>query len=968
MLKKMNLKSSLLATSVIAGASLAMSGSAFAQDAAEDEEAVQETITVTGSRIARADFVSNSPVATVGAEQFDLTGTVNTESLLNTLPQTVPGLDRTSNNPGGGIATVDLRGLGSNRTLVLVDGKRVVPSTGGGTVDINNIPAALIERVEVVTGGASAVYGSDAISGVVNFILKDDFEGAEFSAGYEAAVENWDAQVWSANATIGGNFADGRGNAVVSLGYTSREELFQGDRDFSFFAQFDDGEGGLFDGGSSGVPEGRISGVFGSAGIFNPDGTIREFVSSGDNNDFYNYAPENYIQLPQERFQFNGKADYEINDEIEVYASAFFADNNVPQQLAPTPIFEPRSGTIQVSLDGNPFIAPSAQQQISDDIGSGVDTDGDGIDDEFTAGAFGIRRRLEEVGNRVADNSFTSFQFETGLKWDISDTWQLDVSFSEGRTNGKENQSGNIDKDRFFQALLLADADGDGNVDVDADGNPSCSDPSSSGSLTGACVPINIYGQGNISADAADFIRTLAVIDIDYEMTNFVANVSGDTTGVFELPGGPIGLAFGTEYREEYFDFAPSQAVAAGTISGFNGAPPVTGGFDVYGLYGEAYLPILSDVPFADILALELAYRTEDYSTAGTVEAYKIAGEWAPDEQLRFRASFNTAVRAPSISELFSPQGEGFPGASDPCSSAGAPQDATLTAVCVATGVPAANVGSANIDLPSGQVRQISGGNPDLEAEEAETLTVGFVASPDLVPGLTFSVDYFDIEIENVISAFGGGANNVITTCYGDATLGGAGSPFCNAISRGGDGLITQVSVTSQNVASLTLNGWDILADYEYDAGKWGLFGIDYVGTVTEENTLLPFEGGDPLECAGAFGVDCDDPQPEYKHRLAAKWANGPYTAQLLWRYIGSTEDDGGLSFTPAVEELDAESYFDVSGSWDINEVLTLTGGIDNVLDTEPPILGDNQEQANTFPATYDVFGRTVFLRATARF
>jgi iron complex outermembrane recepter protein len=964
-----NWKSRLLASSVIAGATFAMAGYAVAQEAADDEEARQSTITVTGSRIARQDFVSNSPVATVGSEQFDLTGTVNTEGLLNTLPQTVPGLDRTSNNPGGGIATVDLRGLGSNRTLVLIDGKRVVPSTGGGTVDINNIPTALIERVEVVTGGASAVYGSDAVAGVVNFILKDDFEGVELSAGYEAAVDQWDAQVWSANATFGGNFADGRGNAVVSMGYTKREALFQGDRDFAFFAQFDDGAGNLFDGGSSGVPQGRLSGVTpAGAGIFNQDGTIREFISSGDNNDFYNYAPVNYIQLPQERFQFNGKADYEVNEKLDIYASAMFADNSVPQQLAPTPIFEPRGGTIQVSLDGNPFIAPSAQQIISDDIGSGVDTDGDGIDDEFTAGAFGIRRRLEEVGPRIADNAFTSFQFQTGLRYQLTDTWDLDISFTEGRTAGKENQSGNIDKNRFFQALLLADADGDGNVDVDANGNPSCADPSSNGALTAGCVPINIYGEGNITEDAADFIRTLAVIDLDYEMTNFQANLAGDTSGFFELPGGPIGLAFGAEYREEAFDFAPSQAVAASTISGFNGSPPVNGGFDVYGFYGEAYLPILKDMQFAEILGLELAYRTEDYSTSGKVDAWKVAGEWAPDEQLRFRASFNTAVRAPSIGELFAPQGENFPGASDPCSGQGAPVPSAVAAVCQATGVPAANVGSALINLPSGQVREISGGNPNLDVETAETLTLGFVASPNFIEGLTFSVDYFDIEIEDVIADFGGGANNVIQTCLTDTALGGAGSPFCNAISRGNDGLITQVSVTSQNVALLTLNGWDILADYEFDLGAKGLIGVSYVGTLTEENDLVPFAGGTPFECAGAFGADCGEPQPNYKHRMTAKWANGPYTAQLLWRHIGSSDDDEGLGFTVAVPELDAVNYFDVSGSWAVNDTLTLTGGIDNLMDEEPPILGDNQEQANTWPATYDVFGRTVFVKATARF
>lgn len=962
-----NLKSRLLASSVFAGAAFGLAGApALAQDNGEEEEARQETITVTGSRIARQDFVSNSPVSTVGAEQFDLTGTVNTEGLLNTLPQTVPGLDRTSNNPGGGIATVDLRGLGTARTLVLIDGKRVVPSTGGGTVDINNIPPALIERVEVVTGGASAVYGSDAVAGVVNFILKDDFEGVQASAGYEVTEEG-DAEVWSGDFTIGGNFADGRGNAIASIGYTNREALFQGDRDFAFFAQFDDGAGNLFDGGSSGVPQGRLSGVFpDAAGIFNEDGTIRPFVSAGDDNDFYNYAPVNYIQLPQERIQFNAKADYEINEDIEIYASTFMANNTVPQQLAPTPIFEPRAGTIQVSLDNNPFIAPSAQQTISDSLGSGVDTDGDGIDDEFTAGAFGIRRRLEEVGPRVANSEFTSFQVQTGITVDISDTWELDASFTEGRTKGTENQSGNINKDRFFQALLLEDADEDGNVDLDANGNPTCANPAANGGLVG-CAPINIYGQGNISPEAADFIRALAVIDRDYEMTNFVANLTGDTSGVFELPGGPIGLAFGSEYREEKFSFNPSQNVASSTISGFNGSPPVAGGFDVYGFYGETYLPILKDAQFADILALEAAFRYEDYSTSGGVEAWKIAGEWAPDQQLRFRASFNTAVRAPSISELFAPQGENFPGASDPCSS-GFSGDATLQALCEATGVPAANVGSAQIDLPSGQVREISGGNPNLDAEEAETLTVGFVAEPNFVEGLTFSVDYFDIEIEDVISDFGGGANNVISTCYGDAELGGVGSPFCGAITRGSDGLITEVSVTSQNVALLTLTGLDLQGEYTYDFGEYGLFGFNYVGTVTDENTLVPFDGGTPITCAGEFGADCGEPIPEYKHRFTTKWANGPWTAQLLWRYIGSVNDDEGLGFQVAVEEIDPVNYFDVSGSYEVNDFVTLTAGIDNLLDEEPPILGDNQEQANTYPATYDVFGRTYFFKATTRF
>ena len=953
------IKSGLLASTIIGGMT-AMSGSAFAQ-VADEEEA--DVVVVTGSRIARQDFVSNSPVSTVESVQFELTGTVNTESLLNTLPQTVPGLDRTSNNPGGGFATVDLRGLGTGRTLVLVDGRRLVPTTGGGTVDINNIPTALIERVEVVTGGASAVYGSDAVAGVVNFILDDDFEGAELSAGYEIAEEG-DAEILSLEATLGGNFAGGRGNAVVSLGYTDRGDVFQGDRDFSFFDLADDGNGGFRQGGSSGIPEGRISGVFdegSGAAFFNPDGTIRLYT----NDDSFNFAPVNYLQLPQERIQFNGMADYDVTDRLTVFGTTLFANNNVPQQLAPTPIFEPRGGTIQVSLDGNPFIAPEAQQTISDSLGSGVDTDGDGIDDEFTAGAFGIRRRLLEVGPRIANNEFTTFQVTLGAEYEITDRWNAELTFTEGRTKGTENQSGNINKDRFFQALLLADADGDGNVDVDANGNPTCADPRSNGGLVD-CAPINIYGLGNISPEAADFIRTLAVIDTEYELTQVAANITGDTEGFLELPGGPIGLAIGGEYREEVYAFQPSQDVAASTISGFNGAPPVAGDFDVYGIYGEAYLPLLADMPFVDLLAVELAGRVEDYSTSGQVESYKIAGEYAPDSQIRFRASYNTAVRAPSIGELFAPQGENFPTSSDPCASA-FNGSATIRAICEATGVPGANIGSTAIDLPSNQVREISGGNTLLQAEEAETLTIGFVASPDIVQGLTVSADYFDIRIEDVISDFGGGANNVISTCY-TSPLGGAGSPFCNAITRGSDGLITEVSVTSQNVASLDVEGIDVQVNYAFPVGDLGDASINYLGTLTETNTLIPFEGGDPLTCAGEFGGTCGEPIPTYKHRVTGQFATGPLQAQILWRMVGGSDDDGSLPGVRTVQSLGDFHYFDVSGRYDITDSLFLTLGVDNIFDKNPPILGNNDEQANTYPATYDVFGRTYFARATARF
>ena len=952
-----------------ASTAMVASNAAVAQEAAADEEEAVEKIAVTGSRIRKADFVSNAPVATIGQEQFALTATVNTESLLNTLPQVVPGLDRTSNNPGDGTATVDLRGLGTQRTLVLINGTRMVPNSSAGRVDINSIPTSLIEDVEVLTGGASAIYGSDAVAGVVNFILKDDFEGVETSVGYEVTDEN-DASIWSADFTIGGNFADGKGNVVFNMSYTDRDDLFQGDRDFSQTALFDDGNGGLEPGGSSGIPGTSIfNGGFGASGsnfapnssgiVFNQDGSIREFVTSGQVNDFYNYAPVNYIQLPQERHQMTALGQYEVSESLELYGRALFTDSRVPQQLAPTPIFQ----TSTFTVDGSPFITPEAQQILSDSIGDGVDTDGDGIDDTATAL---VRRRLEEVGPRRVEETFSSYQFQVGLRGAIGDSsWTYDAYYQTGKVTNTTIQEGNVNRDRFNQSLLLA-TDANGQVILDANGNPSCSDSSANGSTLG-CTPMNIFGEGNISQDAADFLKTAVAATGLFEQKIFAANISGDTEEWFELPGGPIGIAVGYEHREDSFEFLASQDLAAGTIAGFNAQAPTFGKQTVAEYFAEAYLPILDGVAFAEELSVELAYRSADYNTIGTVESFKVGGSWAPIDELRFRAGFNTAVRAPNIGELFSPRNEGFPGAADPCSDSGATdRSEAVRQLCIATGVPANVVFSNAIDPASGQVRALSGGNPSLKEEEADTLTIGFVAEP--FEDFTFSLDYFDIEIEDAVAAFGGGANNILATCYDSSRAGsGLGGDFCNAVTRRADGTIDFVEAGSQNVASITLTGYDLIASYNTELSG-GTLSVDYLGTYTEESDFLPFDGSpDLIECAGNFGANCGEPTPEYKHRMTFKWTADDFTAQLLWRYVGEvTDDDDDTDYT--VETISGHNYFDASGTYYISDNYRVTAGIDNLFDKKPPVIGGNDEQANTYPATYDVFGRTYFVSFTATF
>jgi len=960
-------KKQLLLTTLLTGAMIGTTAVPTFAQSLDDE------IVVTGSRIKKKDFVSNSPIATVDAAQFEASFSINTENLLNTLPQTVPGLDRTSNNPGNGSATVDLRGLGANRTLVLVNGTRMIPFGQNGVVDLNTIPTSLIENVEVLTGGASSVYGADAVAGVVNFILKDDFEGAETNIGY-SATDSGDAGLVNVDATLGANLDGGRGNVVLNVSYANREQLFQGDRDFSSEALFNDGNGGLVGQGSSGslgttffgftlpngvvFPGGAGPNATNGNGFFNQDGSFRPFVNVGSPNDFYNYAPVNFLQLPQERFTITSLGRYELTDNIELYARGSFSQNRVESQLAPTPIF----GFNNFSLDGNPFLTAGAQQILSDNFGLGVDTDGDGIDDQ--GNAF-LGRRLVEVGPRQTQDINDAFQITLGARGDLNDTWSYDVYLQEGRTLRAQTQNGNVNRARFQQGLLLTDADGDGNVDVDANGNATCSNGAANGG-TLACTPLNIFGTGNISADAAAFINTAVAATSEFEQTVVQGNLSGDL-GDLRITDDPIGIALGAEYIENEADFRPSQDLAAATIAGFNGSPPSGGRFDVYSVYGELSVPLLADKPFAQRVTLDLAGRYSDYSTSGGSEAYKIGGEWAVNEQFRLRGNYNRAVRAPNIGELFAPQAENFPGAQDPCSAAGNPS-AAVAAVCAATGVTAGAIGSPSINTISGQVRTVSGGNPNLDVETADTYTIGAVIQPSAIEGLSLSVDYYDITINDAIAQFGGGAQNVLDTCFTNPQFGGPGSQFCNIITRPGGGLITQIDLLSQNVASVQASGIDISAQYGFDVGNFGSVDLNYLGTYNLQNDFIAFEGDNTITCDGEFGNTCGEPDPKYRHRVTSRWNKDNFSAQLVWRLVGSVEDDVAGTGVNSIESIGSRNYFDLSTTWDVSDHFAITFGANNVLDSEPPLLGDNQEQANTFPATYDVFGRTFFANLKTRF
>ncbi len=977
----------LLASSMICGAAfLAMSTTAAY---AQDDTAIEE-IVVTGSRIARPDLVSSSPIATVGEQELKQSGIVNTENLLNTLPQAVPGVTSTVNNGSGGAATVNLRGLGANRTLVLVDGKRQTPTSQTGTVDLNLIPPALIRSVEVVTGGASAVYGSDAVSGVVNFVLKRDFEGFQFTAGYQN-TDDLDAPIYSVDATVGANFADDKGNVVLSLGYNDREPLTQGKRGgllgFAYAdpttAQYNAGFADrLLRSGSASQEDGTVAGyntgtrplnLPGGAGtasdvaLFTADGGVRLFNPT---NDSYNFAPLNYMQTPQERYSVTALGHYEIAPGIEAFAKGNFVYSAVTLQLAETPI---GNRIYRFTLDNNPFLSAAAKASLNG-LGStaaytipssspaagtytDVDNDGDGIFDAVT-GVF--NRRLTEVGPRINEFNFYGFQTQLGLRGDlnfINGSWETYIQY--GNTHGSQSLLGDTSQARIQQGLLL-NAAGTG-----------CLDPS------GGCVPINLFGRGKMSAAAANFIKTRIGSSQDYEQLIASAFFAGNTENFLKLPAGGVGFAIGSEYRYEGFDFRPSQDLATGNLTGFNASPPVSGDFDVYELYGEMLVPVLKDLPFAKSVNLELAGRLSDYSSQDKVtKTYKIAGDWAINDDLRLRASYNRAVRAPSVGELFAPPSNSFPTSTDPCSSRGAP-NAQVRQACINSGVAANLVGTFNANT---QTQSQVGGNPNLSPEVADTFTAGFVYQPSFIPRLAITFDYFDIKISEAIASFGGGTANVMNVCYSAAVNGNPNSPYCRAISRLPNGSINFVSTINFNQAEVTTQGLDIGVTYRFDLADigmpdWGGVSVKSLYTNTWDVTTVPDANSAPIKCADRYGVSCGNgpipgnPAPRHKLRTAVNWSYENYGLNLVWNYIDDVIDDNGDGLRRVVEYIGAKNYIDLSADWRATEHVSFTGGVRNLTQEKYPIMGGNGSPSNGgYPAVYDVLGRMFFINASLKY
>jgi outer membrane receptor protein involved in Fe transport len=941
------------------------------EEAAQQEEG---QITVTGSRIQRRDLTSPSPVAVVQDEEFRLSGATNVEQVVNTLPQVIPGSTAFSNNPGGGVATINLRGLGSQRNLVLVNGRRFIFFDAGQVTDINTIPSFLIDSVDVVTGGASAVYGSDALAGVINFRLRNNLEGIIAGAQYNITNEG-DGRRSNAYVAIGTQFPDNRGSVTVYAEYLNRGQVFQGAREFSRFALSDNAAGtALVRGGSAGVPEGRIVAVggpgapgtvigagtnfVGGGAFFIEPGRSVPFTGSASPQGF-NYAPSNFLQVPQERWTLGGYADYEITDGVTAFMEVNFINNRVENELAATPLtqqvdFNVAQTCTRVSAaDCAQIQTIAARQQAA--IAAAAAAGTANPFPAFTAGTgqFGalqpgnvrlqVNTRFTQIANRNVSDDRNAFRALGGFRGGLTDNINYEAYYSYARTRNSSIQEGNVSRSSFTRLA----------------GNGTC----------------NPFGLNQFSDACLAGIGILAQNTDISELQVASANINGS---LFTLPWTTeaVGFAVGAEHREVSGQFIPDTALQSGDVVGFNAGQSTEGGYTVREVFGELAIPIVAD-SFFHRLELNAAGRYSDYSleAVGAVETYSAGARFAPIRDIEFRGQYQRAVRAPNVAELFGGQSIGFPPATDPCALPSAATNPTVRAICIATGVPAGSVGQPFLQ-PNTQIQGAFGGNPNLQEEVADTLTFGVVLRPSFIPRLNITLDYYDIDIESAIATAGGGVNGILNLCYN--VIQNANSPVCQLISRDTQGIISGppfvVSAGNANLAALKTSGIDLSVDYSMPLG-FSLAGADesrlnffFLGTYTESNQFIPTVGVDEvIECAGLFGLNCGNPTPEYKWTSRIAWQDGPVTTTVRWRHLDAvTDDDPTTNFI--VEEIEAYDLIDLAFAFDVNDNFTLNMGINNLFDTDPPIIGSNQEQANTYPGTYDVLGRDFFVSVNLRF
>jgi len=931
------------------------------QAVAQDDDVIEvEEVVVTGSRIVRKDLTSASPVTVIGSEEISLSGDTRIEDIVQALPQAFNAQNSTVANGSSGTATVDLRNLGSVRTLVLIDGRRVMPGDPQSpSTDLNFIPSFLVKRVDVLTGGASSVYGADAVAGVVNFVMDKDFDGVRAGAQYSVYQHNNDnafvqglnadkgfdyptgnmfgGGTWTYNFGIGGEFADGKGHASAYITYRDIAALTKSEYDYTN-CTVNTGSSGPRCGGSTTTPWGRfiVPGV--GDYILDPEsGAWRERTG-----EVFNYGPFNHIQRPDTTWTAGGFFNYQLSDSVEAYAEIMMMDDYTQAQIAPSGNFG-RTSTINCD---NPMLSPEQFDTICTQGGFGVDD---------TASVVILRRNIEG-GPRTSQLRHTNYRLVAGLRGQINDTWDYDVYGLYATSIFNNSYINDMNTDRIKDAL---------DVIEDDNGNWVCR------SGNAGCVPWNIFSAGGVTQEAVDYTSTVAVAK-GWTKTQVV---SGSITGNLgdygvAIPGAEDGVsvAMGVEYRKESLSYEPDEVFAKGLRAGSGGAsPPISGGFNVKEIFAEALVPIVQDAEFAEELSLELAARYSEYNLSGGEITYKAALTWQPISDIRIRGGFNRAVRAPNVVELFDPQGFGLGGDDDICG--GATPSATLEQ-CINTGVTPEQYGNILLNAAE-QYNTFGGGNPNLAPEVADTYTLGAVITPEAIPGFSATIDWYDIKITDVIDDLA--ADDIIQTCAntGDAVL-------CDKIHRDSLGTLwlTEEGYTesfNDNIGSLRASGIDVSLNYRIEAGDFGTIRTNLIGSYT-----LKSEFSNPLtdyDCVGYFGGQCGTPMPEWKHKLRVTWDTTFDTSfSLSWRYSGAVEIDDASPDpdigSPSalanrwipndIARVGAQSYFDFAFTYDVSENVKVTGGISNLMDKEPPLMPSISSTG--YGNTYDARGRRLFI------
>jgi outer membrane receptor protein involved in Fe transport len=944
---------------------------AFAQDAAP-----MQKVEVTGSRIPTLNVDGASPVVVLGAKDIKTDGVRNVESLLNNLPQVFAAQTGNVVNGSSGTATVDLRGLGANRTLVLVNGKRLpMGAPNISAADLNQIPTALVKRIEVLTGGAGAVYGADAVAGVVNFIMNDKFEGVQVelngsgfmheqqgTAGVAKLVagraatnpaefkvpgdKNFDGRSKDASLLIGGNFAEGRGNATLFFSYKKDDALLQSERDFTSCALLS-GAAGFTCGGSGTSATGRFTNTeTGSVFTVDANGTARPYSNATDQ---YNYAPINHLQRPDERYGASGSVRFDVTDKMRVYGDFAFHDDTTDAQIAPGGIF----GNVYTIRGDNPFLTASLRTQL----GLVAPTDTTDVV---------IQRRNVEGGGRVAFFSNTSFRTQFGVKGELG-KWSYDVFAQTAKVRGAGSSDNYFSKERGAKALDVVNVGGVAQCASAVSG----ADPN--------CVPYNPWRVGGVTQAMLDYIQIPGQQYGHTAQTIQGANIASDLGEAYgwKLPTANtgIGVSFGVERRTEELVLNPDGPSQNFDLDGSGGpVTPTNGRYVVKDIFGEVRLPLLDDKPMAQSLAANLSFRHTDIDTGVTANTYGVGIEWQPISIARVRGSYQKAVRAPNIIELFSPAGAGlYDNDEDPC--AGATPTATL-AQCQRTGVTAAQYGKIQ-DSPAGQYTALFGGNPNLRPETSKSKTIGLVLQP--MKNLSFTLDYFDIDVKDTIS-------NIQPTTTLEKCLTTGDQRFCSLITRDSLGTLwllpaAQVVGTNVNIGSLRTVGMDFGAAYSMKLAQMGSLGFTLNGTILDKFEVEELPGEGTYDCAGLYNGagKCGQPRPEYRHKLRVNW-NTPWGVDLAatWRHFGSTLLENTSSnplLSGGVNAVDRElpkmNYLDLAAAYAITKRISISGGINNLLDKDPPItsqIGTGAGNGNTFPSMYDSMGRKIFMNLTAKF